>query len=190
MICSCFNESKCSTDFVSIYGKQYEPAHEIVVLIAYATSEGSGEPEPSLFAYMNYGSGQRVRPKFRHLHVAPLDDCACVFEEWIYGGQKVQKSHELTHNNLRTDRKQFYHAILSFYRICTDRQKITMNLMILYFIRYALITIRCNGILVHVTFTFYAKACKLLLANMQTPNCHRLFLFYLWKLFMFLSCAG
>ena len=50
-------------------------------------------PEPSLFAHMNYGSRQRVRPNIRHL--APLDGCACVFEEWIYGGQKVPKSHEL-----------------------------------------------------------------------------------------------
>ena len=50
-------------------------------------------PEPSLFAHMNYGSRRRVRQKIRHL--APLDGCACVFEELIYGGQKVPKSHEL-----------------------------------------------------------------------------------------------
>ena len=43
--------------------------------------------EPSLFAHMNYGSRQRVWPKIRHL--APLDGCACVFEEWVYGGRKV-----------------------------------------------------------------------------------------------------
>ena len=36
-------------------------------------------PEPSLFAHMNYGSRRRIRPKIRHL--APLDDCACIFEE-------------------------------------------------------------------------------------------------------------
>ena len=54
-------------------------------------------PEPSLFAHMNYGSSRRVRPKIRHL--ASLDGCACVFEEWIYGGQKVPKSHELSHLN-------------------------------------------------------------------------------------------
>ena len=35
----------------------------------------------------------RVRLKIRHL--APLDGCACVFEECIYRGQKVPKSHEL-----------------------------------------------------------------------------------------------
>ena len=34
-----------------------------------------------------YGSWQRVRQKIRHL--APLDGCACVFEEWVYGGWKV-----------------------------------------------------------------------------------------------------
>ena len=50
-------------------------------------------PEPSLFAHMNYGSRRRVKLKIRHL--APLDGCTCVFEEWIYGGQKVPKSHEL-----------------------------------------------------------------------------------------------
>ena len=43
--------------------------------------------EPSLFARMKYGSRQRVRPKIRHL--APLDGCSCLFEEWVYGGRKV-----------------------------------------------------------------------------------------------------
>ena len=42
---------------------------------------------------MNCGSRRRVRPTIRHL--APLADCACVFEEWIYGGQEVPKSLEL-----------------------------------------------------------------------------------------------
>ena len=50
-------------------------------------------PEPLLFPHMSYGSRRRVRPNIRHL--ASLDGCACVFEEWIYGGQKVPKSHEL-----------------------------------------------------------------------------------------------
>ena len=44
-------------------------------------------PEPSLFAHMKYRSRRRVQPKIRHL--APLDDCACMFEEWVYGGRKV-----------------------------------------------------------------------------------------------------
>ena len=44
-------------------------------------------PEPSLFVYMKYGSRWRVRPNIRYL--APLDGCACAFEEWVYGGQKV-----------------------------------------------------------------------------------------------------
>ena len=52
-------------------------------------------PEPSLFAYMKYGSRQSGRPKIRHL--ASLDCCACAFEDWIYGGRKVPKSHELAH---------------------------------------------------------------------------------------------
>ena len=38
-------------------------------------------PEPSLFEHMKYGSKQRVGPKIRHL--AALDGCACMFEEWI-----------------------------------------------------------------------------------------------------------
>ena len=41
-------------------------------------------PEQSLFALMKYGSSRRVRPKIRHL--APLDGCACAFEERVYGG--------------------------------------------------------------------------------------------------------
>ena len=44
-------------------------------------------PEPSLFAHMKYGSRQRVRQKVRHL--APLDGCACAFEELVYGGRNV-----------------------------------------------------------------------------------------------------
>ena len=36
-------------------------------------------PQPSLFAYIKYGSGRRVGSKIRHL--APLDGCACAFEE-------------------------------------------------------------------------------------------------------------
>ena len=49
--------------------------------------------EPSLFARIKYGSRQRVLQKFRDL--APLDGCICVFEDWVYGGRKVPKSHEL-----------------------------------------------------------------------------------------------
>ena len=36
-------------------------------------------PEPSLFAHMKYGRRRRVRSKIRHL--APLDGCACTFNE-------------------------------------------------------------------------------------------------------------
>ena len=49
--------------------------------------------EPSLFANMKYGSWRRVRPKIRHL--APLDGCACAFEEWVHGGWKVPYSHDM-----------------------------------------------------------------------------------------------
>ena len=41
-------------------------------------------PEPSLFAHMMYGSRWRVRRNMRPL--APLDGCACAFDEWVYGG--------------------------------------------------------------------------------------------------------
>ena len=44
-------------------------------------------PEPLLFAHMKYGSIPRIRQEIRHL--APLDGCACLFEEWVYGGRKV-----------------------------------------------------------------------------------------------------
>ena len=37
------------------------------------------QAEPSLFAHMKYGSRRRVLPKNRNL--APLDGCACAFEE-------------------------------------------------------------------------------------------------------------
>ena len=40
---------------------------------------------------MKYGSRRRVQPKIRPL--APLDGCACAFEEWVYGGRK--KCHNL-----------------------------------------------------------------------------------------------
>ena len=62
---------------ISLVSNQTEPADEIMVLIALATSQGSGEPEPSLFAHMKYGSRRRVGPKLRHL--ATLD--GCTFEE-------------------------------------------------------------------------------------------------------------
>ena len=39
-------------------------------------------PEPSLFAHIKYGSRWSVRPKVKHL--APLESCASVFEEWVY----------------------------------------------------------------------------------------------------------
>ena len=52
--------------------------------------------EPSLFfAHMKYGSRQRVWPNIRRL--APLDGCACTFEEWVNGGGKVPYSHLMAH---------------------------------------------------------------------------------------------
>ena len=42
-------------------------------------------PESSLFAHIKYRSRRRIRPKIRR--VAPLDGCACMFEDWVYGGR-------------------------------------------------------------------------------------------------------
>ena len=61
-------------------------------------------PEPSLFAYIKYGSIRRVRPKIRHL--APLDGCTCAFEEWVYGGLKVPWSHDMAHLKLGGERRE------------------------------------------------------------------------------------
>ena len=46
-----------------------------LVLIAYASSEGSGEPEPSLLAHTSSESRGTFRQKARSL--APLNGCAC-----------------------------------------------------------------------------------------------------------------
>ena len=62
------------------------PAHEIMVLITQATSEGSGEPahphsltRTFAFAHIKYRRRRTLRPNIRHL--TPLDGCACAFEE-------------------------------------------------------------------------------------------------------------
>ena len=44
-------------------------------------------PEPSLFAHIKFGSRRRVWPKIRRL--APVDCCACMFEDWVYRGREV-----------------------------------------------------------------------------------------------------
>ena len=76
------------------YLSHRRPAKALVSLRIHAVS-----PEPSLFAHMKYGSIRRVRPKIRHL--APLDGCACAFEEWVYGGRKVPWSHDKAHFGFR-----------------------------------------------------------------------------------------
>ena len=55
-------------------------------------------PEPSLFAHIKYGSKRMVRRKIRHL--ASVDDCACTFEKWVYGGRKEPLSHDMAQTNL------------------------------------------------------------------------------------------
>ena len=44
-------------------------------------------PEPSLFAHTKFERRRSFQRKIRHL--APLDVCACAFEELVYGGRKV-----------------------------------------------------------------------------------------------------
>ena len=66
------------------------------------------EPEPSLFAHMKYGSRWRVRRKIRHL--APLDGCACAFDEWVYGKSTIISWHGSFNNSsheVRADSSTF-----------------------------------------------------------------------------------
>ena len=83
-------------------------------------------PEPSLFAQMKYGSRRRVRPKIRHL--APLDDCAHTFEEWVYGGRRVPYL-------MSWLRYSLYEVngfpLLTIYWLIQSRLKLTPNSLIL-----------------------------------------------------------
>ena len=82
-------------NFPYFYKKAYKPAHERLWYFSHrrpAKAQASlricaVSSEPLLFTHMNYGSRRRVRPKIRHL--APLNGCACAFEEQVYGGRKV-----------------------------------------------------------------------------------------------------
>ena len=66
------------------YGTFYmQPAKAQASLRIWAVS-----PEPLLFPQLKYGSRQRVQPKIRH--IAPLDGCACTFEESVNGGQQCR----------------------------------------------------------------------------------------------------
>ena len=63
----------------------FKPAHEIWYLSHRWPAKAQASlhirpvsPEPSLLAYMKYGSRWKVRSKIRHL--APLDGCTCTFE--------------------------------------------------------------------------------------------------------------
>ena len=75
---------------------------------------------------------ERVRPKIRRL--APLDVCACAFEEWVYGGRKVPKSHEMSKLNhsktyKMTDPLVHPHRLgfLCQYGVAMDQQLIHAN---------------------------------------------------------------
>ena len=66
----------------------FEPAHEIMVLIFKATSEGSGSHTWTM--EVDEGSDQKIR------HLAPLDGSTCGFKE-CFGERKVPQFHELAH---------------------------------------------------------------------------------------------
>ena len=77
-----------------------EPAHEIMVLYCIGDQWrlrqacASAQSRQSLRCSHTWTMEvKKGLTKIRHL--ASLDGCSCVFEEWIYGGQKVPKSHEL-----------------------------------------------------------------------------------------------
>ena len=80
--CIQYKEKKMSQLMRLWYLLHRRPAKAQASLRIHAVS-----PEPSLFAHIKYGSKRRAWPKIRHL--APLDGCACTFEEWVYGGRKV-----------------------------------------------------------------------------------------------------
>ena len=61
----------CATVNITLYG----PRQANLVLIAYASSEGSGEPEPPLLAHTSSESRGTLRQKARSL--APLNGWAC-----------------------------------------------------------------------------------------------------------------
>ena len=81
-ICECV--CLCVIVASSWYSSYRRPAKAQASLRIRAVSPG-----PSLFAYIKYGSGWRVRQNIRHL--AFLDGCTCAFEVWVYGGRKVPK---------------------------------------------------------------------------------------------------
>ena len=62
-----------------------EPAHEIVVLITQATSEGSGETAQMCslaraFAVRTQYESMKVGVQLKIRHLIPLDSCGCAFE--------------------------------------------------------------------------------------------------------------
>ena len=77
----CYRENELSQLTILWYLSHRRPAKAQVSLHIRAVS-----PEPLLFTNLKYWSRRRVQPKIRHL--APLDGCACTFEEF-YGGRKV-----------------------------------------------------------------------------------------------------
>ena len=75
-----------------IHNTIFEPVHDMWYLSHRRTAKAQARlcipavsPEPSLFAHITYGSRQRVWPNIRR--VATVGSCACVFEEWVYGGR-------------------------------------------------------------------------------------------------------
>ena len=79
---------------MKIYVTRYplnKPAY-VIILITQATNEGSGKPAhlrslTRAFAVLTHKVWKYTKGPIRHL--APLDGCACAFEERVYVGRKV-----------------------------------------------------------------------------------------------------
>ena len=68
--------------------RKIEPANEIMVLITYATSEGSGEPaQPRSLAR---ASTVRTHEVWKYMKGPTKSQTSSpTFEVWVYGGRKV-----------------------------------------------------------------------------------------------------
>ena len=90
-------------------------------------------PEPSLFAHIKYGSRWRVRPKIRHQ--APLDGCACAFEEWIIEDEKC-------------------HNLVSWLKLCISDLHFAFQWFLLMYI-WKTIFFKCHNFLVTALYNHH-----------------------------------
>ena len=69
----------CWRDYLSQLMRLWYLTHRCPAKVQVSLRIHTVSPEPSLFAHMKYGNRERVPLKIRHL--APLNGCACAFEE-------------------------------------------------------------------------------------------------------------